>query len=271
MSKHSVQDRFWSKVQIQHEGCWIWTGAISGDTGYGIFWDGIRLIGAHRYAYQLVSGPLPADRPFVCHACDNRACVNPAHLFPGSNRENVQDSIGKGRWRRPYVPPPPRASITPAERFWRKVRQNDDGCWEWTGAIRGGGYGHVRVSGRNTGAHRYAYELVYGPIAAGNVICHRCDNPRCVRPDHLFAGTTHENMRDCREKGRLGEKRRLGSTNGSTKITHEIAVAIREARASGRSRADVAKQFGISVWAVTQVTNGNHWTANGGPVGQRGD
>jgi DNA invertase Pin-like site-specific DNA recombinase len=69
-----------------------------------------------------------------------------------------------------------------------------------------------------------------------------------------------DNMRDCRDKGRLGEKRRLGVTNGSTKVTHETARAIREARARGASRREVAEQYGVSVWTVTQVTSNRDWT-----------
>src|SRR4051812_10063846 len=128
--QRNVLDRFWSKVQTQQEGCWVWTAAVSGATGYGNFWDGTRLIGAHRFSYQLAYGPLPEDRPFVCHTCDNRACVNPAHLFAGSNRENVQDCQDKGRWGRPYIPPARRERLTLAERFWRKVRRDEHGCWE---------------------------------------------------------------------------------------------------------------------------------------------
>jgi hypothetical protein len=135
------------------------------------------------------------------------------------------------------------------------------GCWEWTGAGRIGGYGHLNVGKRYVGAHRFAYELTHGPIPRGQVVCHRCDNPRCVRPDHLFLGTTRDNMRDCRDKGRLGEKRRLGPANGATRVTPEIAERVREARAAGVSRPELAKRFGISVFTITQITSNKHWTS----------
>lgn len=262
MGKRTVLDRYWSKVQVQQDGCWAWTGAISGDTGYGIFWDGTRLIGAHRFAYQLAFGPLTSSQLFVCHSCDHRACVNPAHLFVGSNQENVRDCIDKGRWQRPYVPTPRSIRPMTEERFWRKVQMTENGCWEWTGAKTNCGYGHLRLNNRNIAAHRFAYMLVNGAIPGGMVICHRCDNPSCVRPDHLFLGTVQENMRDCRDKGRMGEKRRLGLSNGAAKVTPQIALLIREAQQSGASRADLAKQFQVSVWTITQITTGRHWAVS---------
>jgi len=86
--------------------------------------------------------------------------------------------------------------------FWSKV-QKSDGCWTWAGATWGRGYGAFKHEGRQVYAHRFAWEMAKGPIPAGLFVCHHCDNPLCVRPDHLFLGTHTDNMRDASRKGRL--------------------------------------------------------------------
>jgi hypothetical protein len=92
-------------------------------------------------------------------------------------------------------------------RFWRMV-QKTDGCWLWMGAKFRRGYGQFRgYKGKSWKAHRFAFKLNGGELVPGEYICHRCDNPSCVRPDHLFAGTPTDNVQDCIRKGRLTRKR----------------------------------------------------------------
>ena len=91
-------------------------------------------------------------------------------------------------------------------RFWSKVRTGT-GCWEWTGARARFGHGlvHVGPGGKLAQTHRVAWELMVGPVPEGMGVLHRCDNPPCVRPDHLFLGTQQDNVRDMWAKGRQGE------------------------------------------------------------------
>lgn len=119
--------------------------------------------------------------------------------------------------------------------FLKRVNQTDMGCWEWIGAIRGNsGYGAIKVKGKTLSAHRYSYEMYVGPITNGLFVCHKCDNKKCVNPDHLFLGTNSDNMKDAYKKGRLkipdgALKFALNSKPKSRKIKEEQLEEIRTA------------------------------------------
>lgn len=142
--------------------------------------------------------------------------------------------------------------------FWQHVRKSD-GCWAYEGTRNRhrGGYGIVRLGGSGTRtaltwyAHRFSYELHYGRIPDGQVVCHRCDNPSCVRPDHLFLGSQRDNMRDASRKGRLRVARPR-----RRKVTDRAVEAIRHLRRHGASLTTIAATFGVSVAFVSLVLAG---------------
>ena len=129
------------------------------------------------------------------------------------------------------------------------------GCWLLAGARHPQGYGLIkRKDGVQLRAHRVAYELTHGTIPAGSFVCHRCDNPQCVRPSHLFLGTHDENMADMVAKGRAA--RLCGNRNGSARLLPADVAAIREAKGYRR---DIAAQYGISASAVGLIKRRERW------------
>jgi hypothetical protein len=117
--------------------------------------------------------------------------------------------------------------------------------------------------GSNDYVHRIVYEHVYGPIPAGHYVCHRCDNPPCVNPAHLFSGTVQDNTADAVAKGRM----HLGERDGSAKLTDVAVIAMREKYAAGGiTQTQIAVDFGVSIGNVNRVLRGLLWPHVGGPI-----
>jgi len=143
-----------------------------------------------------------------------------------------------------------------AARFWVKVGPPDEcGCRVFTGARRGDGYGAFQMGKRQTGAHRAAWEFTYGPIPSGMKVLHRCDNPPCCEPTHLFLGTNADNLADMAAKGRSTH----GARNPNARLTAEEVAEIRRRRASGETCAALAREFGVQFAAVSKITTGRTW------------
>lgn len=146
-------------------------------------------------------------------------------------------------------------------RFWAKVQKgNPDECWEWIGARETAGYGFMFLQSkppRWLKAHRFSYEIHYGPIPEGLFVCHTCDNPPCVNPAHLWVGTLAENTADMVKKGRSPNN--AGENNPRSKITWEQRDAIELLVKSGRSQTEVAKMYGIAQANVSAIILGKHW------------
>jgi hypothetical protein len=151
----------------------------------------------------------------------------------------------------------------PVERFWEKVDKNGSepphapgigGCWLWTGARAGKGYGVFRVGSKIDGSRRHVYahilscEMAHGPVARGMHVCHRCDVPACVNPEHLFVGTPGDNIRDCIAKGRF--------RNAATRLSNGDVEAIRRRRLAGAGYREIAAEFGVSHRHVGAIIRG---------------
>lgn len=146
--------------------------------------------------------------------------------------------------------------MTLAERLWGHVEKTD-GCWNWTAAINDSGYGVITDRARKCHhrAHRLSWELAHGPIPADQLVLHKCDNRRCVRPDHLFLGDHAENARDKVAKGR----QRMGDGHQSSKLKTADVIAIRTAPHDTKTRRELAKRFQVQQATICGIQAGRSW------------
>jgi hypothetical protein len=141
--------------------------------------------------------------------------------------------------------------------FWSKVNKTLS-CWIWTAGLSAGRYGSFFDGRKYVKAHRFSYELNCGKIPKGMYICHHCDNPRCVNPDHLFLGTQTDNMRDMVNKGRTAKQ--FGEHNGNAKLSWKKVRKIRTLYATKKYiQDDLAKLFNVGRSAVGYILQGVTW------------
>lgn len=161
---------------------------------------------------------------------------------------------------------------TDIQRFWKKV--NKDGsipahmphlgkCWEWTASTKPFGYGQFNLKTKTLNAHKISWELINGDTNGLHVL-HKCDNPRCVNPLHLFLGTDADNKKDMVSKGRqasIDKTVHRGESNGYHKLTAGQVRDIRSRNVSGFGRkAQLAREFGISQSTLGRIISGKAWS-----------
>ncbi|WP_455387391.1 HNH endonuclease [Petrachloros mirabilis] len=130
------------------------------------------------------------------------------------------------------------------------------GCWIWTGAKGRKGYGVLNVNCKQMKAHRQSYLQFVGKIPAGMLVCHKCDNPSCINPQHLFLGTALDNSRDCISKGR---QKPIGEDSATAKLTNEDVFQIRAELAKGSQKKMLGKKFGVSARTIFKIAIGQTW------------
>jgi hypothetical protein len=166
--------------------------------------------------------------------------------------------IPKGGITMPRITP----FYTPEERIKRMVEVNERGCWNWMGSKRNG-YGRLVIGSRATGsrkfvsAHRYSYQTFVEPIPDKLMVCHKCDNPSCVNPDHLFVGNRQDNVNDRELKGRNNHF--VGEKSPTSKLTAEKVTEIRKLIASGVGVTDIADIYGVHYSTISEIRDGKAW------------
>jgi hypothetical protein len=150
------------------------------------------------------------------------------------------------------------------ERFWSYVDKTDD-CWNWQATKTNFGHGRFetfknRQIFNSRLAHRIAYWLIYGEYDTSLNVCHKCDNPLCVNPNHLFLGTRSDNMKDCSDKGRLTSKKAKGENSGRAKLTWEQVREIRELHSKGGvSQRQLGRMFRVDNKTIQAIIQNRTW------------
>lgn len=234
---------FWSNVDTSDGEHWEWRGGFN--LGYPIFNLTRRprrvRASARNVAWMLEHSEPPPHPKILVSDCGHRSCVRPVHHHVGTLADLPHNS-----------------EDTRAAAFWSRPIRRPSGCWEWpvVGTRYGQPtYGTTTWRGVAMGAHRIAWTLTYGPVPTGLDVCHRCDNPPCVNPEHLFIGTPAENTADMISKGRKAPVPR-GLSHHHAKLTAEQVADIRRRYASGMSAYRLSQDHGLSTMAAWRVAVG---------------
>jgi hypothetical protein len=157
----------------------------------------------------------------------------------------------------------PRRIIPVEERFWRMVdKKGDEECWEWTGALDSFGYGIIKDEkprgGRLIKAHRLSHRIHFGDIPVGLYVLHKCDNRKCVNPNHFFLGTYQDNSDDMYKKGRNVNLR--GSKIGTSRFTESEIVEIKtDYFVNKMSTREISVKYSVNQTYVYQIIHGTVW------------
>ena len=197
------------------------------------------------------------DRKSFYYPVRCQKCRAESHCFRTKNCDYCQSS---------YVPTNPsnkHCSLICA--FWANVdKQSETECWPWKGRpTKVGGYGVLLRTHKLIRAHRLSWEIHYGPIPAGNgyhgiCVCHECDNPICVNPDHLFLGSQQQNIDDMVNKERR-KGHYIGEKNPSAHLTEKQVINIREEISNGATYRYLAEKYNVGQSTIGRIKKGTHW------------
>jgi len=230
LTVNDLEKLFLSIHVIEPNGCWLYQPHIKDDYD-GLCLDGLPKQRARDLLYEIFNEKIPDDVKMFT-TCKNKFCVNPKHVLFISSDE---------------------------DRFWSYVnKKSDDECWEWTGSKSKQGYGEININGKITKAHRFSWVLHHGKINGGLLVCHKCDNKKCVNPNHLFLGTYLDNNHDRDNKGRAIHQ--SGETHGRSKLTQNDVDTIRTLRIEKHlSQYELAKMFPVTRSTIKSILDGKTW------------
>jgi hypothetical protein len=162
-------------------------------------------------------------------------------------------------------------------RLLNRIKIKDE-CWEWQGKITNAGYGEIRNSQKYSLVHRLSYEIFKGEIPLDKIVCHECDNKKCINPDHLWIGTYKENYDYAKFKNRIPDQTgwkhteetkkkfkfrphadRRGEKHHLSKFTNEDVLNIRELLKKGVTQKEIASKYGVRQTTISRIKNKDRW------------
>lgn len=225
-----AKQRFYNNIDaLSGSPCHYW---IKGDR----FQYQNKVYSPQKFMWMMVFGEVP-HKHVIQTTCGNNNCVYSGHLTA-----TLINDVYKSK-------------LSDEDRFLSHVTKTDY-CWEWN-VPSGEGYGFFYVSNKKVKAHRFSYQLYKEQIPEGMLVCHKCDNPRCVNPDHLFLGTGSDNQQDCVKKGRAN--RNKGEDAYNSKLTESDIRVIRWMRDLGWTLESIGKSFGIKFQYVSKICRRQVW------------
>lgn len=248
----AIIDKIYSRTNITSdpEDCWLWQGSRT-KQGYGEIRINDKTKNTHRVIFEVLKGKIPKNY-IIKTICGNYGCINLDHLIAKKRNRAI---IKRNERKKPRLLKETNFVLTTKNIFFKNVLlPNENGCMEWKN-LKINTYGRIKYNNKSGLAHRFSYELFVGKIPENMCVLHKCDNRKCVAPDHLFLGTIADNDRDRDLKNRQCR----GEKQWGAKLTEKDVKEIKIKLKNGMSHSKIAKQYNVTKQAITRISTNKNW------------
>ena len=232
-----VLQKLLSNIKICKNSCWLWQG---GKNGLGGIRVGLKTLKPYRLSYLRHRGMIPKNW-VVKSTCEDKSCINPDHLY-------ICDGNAYKR-------------IDPLTRLLNGYKEDKvTGCWEWQKAKDKDGYGQITIFRKSIKAHRFSYMQHNGMIPKSWMVCHKCHNPKCINPKHLFVGTNSDNMLHSSIDKRLNCNHQLGEKNPYNKLKEATVKRVYQLSKEEKTSKYISEITSVPMSNVRNIRYGYTWS-----------
>ena len=224
MTQTNLETRIKKYISYTENDCWEWQGAKSKNNA--VIHYNKKNLSVKRFLF-FKDNPNLNNEGYLHSLCKNKLCVNPRHFI---NRDQ-------------YI--------------WSLIEKNDNGCWIWNGIIKNQ-YPYISINHKDIAVHRYMYELHKGKIPKNHNVCHSCDVPKCVNPEHLWVGTQIQNIQDMINKKRDYKIR--GEKHHKAKVSLDQVIQIKKLLNKNMPMTKIQKELNISYKTIQHIKHGTSWS-----------